>query len=153
MSKVLKENILLLGLVGCLFLAVVLMYWLVNRDHTGPTGGMGQFDDNSVVIAGWDKMTSNQVEVGEIISPEQQKQLTQKLSQHLVNKYGQFNYKELTIQDDIENTYDKLSNRDTTEFSIKLNTDEQIYRAVLDHTTNEARLFVQSSQEEILIKK
>lgn len=136
----LKKEKWLVGLIVVLLIALLVAYWFSTQERDRETGGTGGYDKNTVTILGWEKKTSDDVELGEIISQTQYEQLTNLISQKVSEKYGEFDYEEADIEDQIENRYDKPSEIDQTVFYIKLRNSSDRFKITLDHNLNTANL-------------
>ncbi len=131
--RAIRENKLLVGLALFLLLAVGLAYWLSTREHTGPTGGSGNPQDNTVIIYGWETKVSEGVELGELISLKQQQALVDEISQISIKQQGEFHYIEGDIQNDIEATFDDKTYEEQVKFKIKIRSSGKLFEVKLDN--------------------
>lgn len=130
--KIIQENKLLIGLIIVLSVSLVVVYWFVNRDYTGPTGGSGQPEKNTVIVSGWDQKTNNQVEIGEVISDKQQQTFIKEISRLLVTEHGEFDVRNAQIEQPIESIYDKKAGTDQTIFHLTVEKTAR-YKVTLNH--------------------
>lgn len=130
--KSIKENKLLIGLIIFLTVSLGIVYWFVNRDYTGPTGGSGHPEKNTVIVSGWDQKTNNQVEIGEVISDKQQQTFIKEISRLLVTEHGEFDVRNAQIEQPIESIYDKKAGTDQTIFHLTVEKTAR-YKVTLNH--------------------
>lgn len=130
--KIIQENKLLIGLIVVLSVSLIVVYWWTNRDYTGPTGGVGQPKQNTVIIAGWDQKNQDQVELGSVISDKQQQTLTNEISRLLVKDQGEFDHRNAQIEQPIESIYDKKAGTDQTIFHLTVEKTAR-YKVTLNH--------------------
>ena len=130
--KIIQENKLLIGLIVVLSASLIVVYWWTNRDYTGPTGGSGHPEKNTVIVSGWDQKTNNQVEIGEVISDKQQQTFIKGISRLLVTEHGEFDVRNAQIEQPIESIYDKKAGIDQTIFHLTVEKTAR-YKVTLNH--------------------
>lgn len=131
--KTLRENKALIGLIVILTLSLVVAYWWTSREYTGPTGGVGQPNKNTVILTGWQLQNQDQIELGAVISDKQQQALSQELSRILVQERGEFDYVNAEIKPPLESLYDKTLGTDQTIFYLDIINQSLRYKIFLNH--------------------
>lgn len=133
---------------GLVVLALVLVvgvgigWWFTSQPYSGPTGGLGQFEKNSLVLSGWETaVTSEQVELGEVVSSKQQQAVLERIATDLVRRHGDSDYREARIEPQVDSRYEAAQAIDQTIFYVGVESTGERYKVILDHNLDQVRIF------------